>query len=636
MKFLSCLILTFVIIIPLSSGSQVTDDLLELTEKYQNKKDEHFVPPFSWAKDKGLFESRIRVNLHGTANEVNLRMSDLSSVYDNNNFVTTWILIVLGEASKYGNAKYLNDDAVKIGLDAISKFVDYNNGNNSVSRTFWPQYYNSTTKIWYSSPTNIRELVQIPDKDFPWKTIEEILKILGMEDLIKKIEKIRQMGDRFLDAFHIPPDFDDTWVNINLGGLLYSGGDMRKFYSQWKSSINNIQQLATLTKKYSYKPFSNTTNNNLTDPRSFYIFRHYLQEVQKAREPIALVSTWIENLEEDRMQRSENVAMPFNVNNVDATVNANSLSGLTSAIIYDLDEFNKVVDSELKMIYLNTTNFLCWIMENDFEGRPDLALTYYPSIYNFYWFSSRVLFMLRNFLIDNQHPPVFMEEDTYRILKLSKNNMEKVFHEKVFGTLKKNAHFAFGIEVYFEDFLGLNDTDKKGKKVNNGEDRVFSTSQAMNTLINMYCYYDKTSGKLKYIDNTPIFVKQFMDKIHYWLTNNAINKNLKKHNAFFSGSVKGYREIPFFYPINFLQFMNGTNIPLNSTSVSDKFSLGVQGVIEEDDFVQLLNVKHFNQTTPQSFHSYNEENTFMPFWCSTPFTYSVSYLALTQYDNLAK
>ena len=46
----------------------------------------------------------------------------------------------------------------------------------------------------------------------------------------------------------------------------------------------------------------------------------------------------------------------------------------------------------------------------------------------------------------------------------------------------------------------------------------------------------------------------------------------------------------------------------------------------------MLKQKHFNVTTPIDFEGFNS-NAF-PFWSSEPYTYSVSLLALAQYNNL--
>jgi hypothetical protein len=83
--------------------------------------------------------------------------------------------------------------------------------------------------------------------------------------------------------------------------------------------------------------------------------------------------------------------MPFNVNNIDLSVNANALFGLNIFLqTYDLEVVNDVFDEETEQIIRDVTDFLCWgIRSQIILKRPDLSLTYYPSVYDFYWFVAR-------------------------------------------------------------------------------------------------------------------------------------------------------------------------------------------------------------------------------------------------------
>ena len=63
--------------------------------------------------------------------------------------------------------------------------------------------------------------------------------------------------------------------------------------------------------------------------------------------------------------------------------------------------FHKQLQSNcvLQQIYLNTTSLVAHEIVNNFTGRPDLALTYYPSKYEFYWFVSRTYAYLNRFYV---------------------------------------------------------------------------------------------------------------------------------------------------------------------------------------------------------------------------------------------
>jgi len=62
------------------------------------------------------------------------------------------------------------------------------------------------------------------------------------------------------------------------------------------------------------------------------------------------------------------VNMPFHTNNIDLTVNANSLFGLTQFMLtYPnttyADEI--IFDSDIKQLYTNVTSLLVWAIESD-------------------------------------------------------------------------------------------------------------------------------------------------------------------------------------------------------------------------------------------------------------------------------
>lgn len=45
-----------------------------------------------------------------------------------------------------------------------------------------------------------------------------------------------------------------------------------------------------------------------------------------------------------------------------------------------------------------------------------------------------------------------------------------------------------------------------------------------------------------------------------WLERNILDTKHKKLNAFFSGSVKGFSDLPFWYPSNYMKLLNGTDV----------------------------------------------------------------------------
>jgi len=99
-----------------------------------------------------------------------------------------------------------------------------------------------------------------------------------------------------------------------------------------------------------------------------------------------------------------------------------------------------------------------------------------------------------------------------------------------------------GPAVYWDDFLGDNDTDIFGKPLNRGEDRLFSTSVAINALLDTWSYMNGSTNAgiiiRKWRPNTPNNVRQIITNAVNWLNSNILTNNYEPENAFFSGSMK--------------------------------------------------------------------------------------------------
>ena len=261
------------------------------------------------------------------------------------------------------------------------------------------------------------------------------------------------------------------------------------------------------------------------------------------------------------------------------------------------------------------------------KGRPDLAQVYYPSHYNFLWYGSRSLFLLENARrAQRTLPDVFSQvydvlADAYR------NDALRYFQENVRSD-----------SASYDDFLGINDTNIFGKSAPSGEDRVFSTAQTVNVLLASFTYFNQSNGQLNWISTGGQIetVKAMVNRSVSWLIANTFQ--YKPFNCFFSGSVKGFSSLPFWYPANVYQFLNGTNFDpttfnTKSNSLVDSI-VGVTGYINEADYQRMLTETHFNVSTPTTFNGYNVRQGEFPFWSSQPYTHAVTLLALAQWNNL--
>ncbi|XP_046558576.1 uncharacterized protein LOC124267646 [Haliotis rubra] len=232
-------------------------------------------------------------------------------------------------------------------------------------------------------------------------------------------------------AFHIPPDFDDTFLNIGLGSIL---AEMPQEYPEafklWLSHNTNLTSVFDALKYYAYRPFSGNQRVNTIDPRSYYFLRAWLEQEKAAGRDVALVPTWVQDTDEVRTWYDKGVMMPFNVNNIDVTVCANFLFGVTNGIINGLFEPSILDDPDIMNIYNDTARMIAFQVQTNFSDRADLALTYYPSVIEFYWFVARTYNKLQETLDRTGSLP-------HKVLSVAVKTLLKPFTSKsLYASLK--------------------------------------------------------------------------------------------------------------------------------------------------------------------------------------------------------
>ena len=256
-------------------------------------------------------------------------------------------------------------------------------------------------------------------------------------------------------AFNIPADFDDTFVNLGLGAMLTQ--QRFKFpnaHIEWTVNNTHLETVFENLKKYAYRPFSDIQDSNIVDPRTFFYMREFLYSVETVNPDLSIVPTWVMNFTEDRLLYSKGIDMPFHLNNVDLTVSANVLYGITAAILFKVNHPPEAwFDEELQRIYLNTSSLISWEIAHNFSSRPDLALTYYPSVFNFLWFASRSVELLNS--APNLPFPVM-------------NTVKEILTSALRGPATKYILEAVQHDqglIYFEEFLGNKDESITGMAV---------------------------------------------------------------------------------------------------------------------------------------------------------------------------
>eukprot|EP01015_Nassula_variabilis_P018703 TRINITY_DN3078_c0_g1_i1.p1 TRINITY_DN3078_c0_g1~~TRINITY_DN3078_c0_g1_i1.p1 ORF type:complete len:315 (-),score=55.91 TRINITY_DN3078_c0_g1_i1:95-1039(-) len=298
-----------------------------------------------------------------------------------------------------------------------------------------------------------------------------------------------------------------------------------------------------------------------------------------------------------------NVVVPFHTNNVDLSVNANVLFGLTLHFL-NVDRGDRQKFDIVKDLYVDIAKFLKWAVERGvaFE-RPDLSLVYYPSKFDFYWFLAR----------------------SYAALKAEKDlpfpEMEEVFEilSQLLTTTATNQILEEqGNEGYWQEFLG----NYAGKE--RGEDRLFATAVALNSLLDIW----------RNNQDTPTAVKESIKKGISYLQNNVLNCQSSKQNAFFSGSLKTNSTFPFFYPSTVSHFINGTEVDPKTADQSyliQDLIYAFKGYTSLEQYQKMTQEKHFG-TPMYEFKGFNQPGGIVfPYWSSPAITYSMTMLAYAKY-----
>lgn len=283
--------------------SDILDELLKKINSFQVLKPQDFKPTLplpTYMEKLGLYRSDIRVNFAGNPIVQELRSGEYVYVFDNDMFSTGWIISALMDASLYGkDAPSLDADRLQLALEAIGTFNNKNDEkpNETILRTFWSQTFSEATKKWYQEPTNIANVANVLSElyeDIPFKEISQFFRDIGLDkvaDLIAKLET--DPLATITDAFKIPPDFDDTYLNLAMGSALKRlSGKYPHAYKSWLANNTNCQHLIDVTSKYAYRPFDADLNRNTIDPRTYFYVRGFLQQASEKNQSVNLITTW--------------------------------------------------------------------------------------------------------------------------------------------------------------------------------------------------------------------------------------------------------------------------------------------------------------------------------------------------------
>ncbi|CAL1546336.1 unnamed protein product [Lymnaea stagnalis] len=188
--------------------------------------------------------------------------------------------------------------------------------------------------------------------------------------------------------------------------------------------------------------------------------------------------------------------------------------------------------------------------------------------------------------------------------------------------------------VYFDDFLGEDDVTDENKPLVRSEDRIFTTAMAANALICTWAVYDDDARTTHWKEGVSEDVKGTITGCISWLTAYALDRSYEPWNAVFSFTVKDLSHIPFWYPANFFEGLNGTEISDWSVMPDTMASYGIKGYIPKDEYDAMLEERRSLYPIPSTFQGYTSPTANFIFWSSDAFTYASTLLAVSRYRNI--
>jgi hypothetical protein len=116
---------------------------------------------------------------------------------------------------------------------------------------------------------------------------------VGLKKLADIVESLKEF-DSVTDAFCIPPDFDDSYLNLGLGATLQKLSNVYpKIYSSWLNNNTDVAHLIEVTSKYAYRPFAADINQNTIDPRTYFWSRKFIEQASQENKSLSLITTWV-------------------------------------------------------------------------------------------------------------------------------------------------------------------------------------------------------------------------------------------------------------------------------------------------------------------------------------------------------
>ncbi len=461
-------------------------------------------------------------------------VSRVFRLHDSNMFATAIITLCLLEVQALGLAD-VDPEQVAGAVSAILRHRDHNLAAGTPGYCFYAQ--KRVDGAWVQLPDNIARCLNYLK---PWPPrIYRLVRFLGadVDGLLAPVSPgvvdfvTKGNVGQLLGRFNMPCDADDTGLALALGSeVKASAGRHASAAQMWEGENHNLDRIMAEMVKYAYRPFSHDRTVNIIDPRTYYWMRRYLHK--NRGQDLALLTTWMQHPYEGKEFGNRDTKIPMNMNNIEPTVAANMLLGINKALLAFPEQAEKGFDADFRQIYRDTVGLLCCVIEDDvLSDLPHITLLYYPAATQFYWSLARNLHFLENASRTSSLPYAEMEQARgWLSCSLRQAGTEQLLC-RARGNDGDDGVFWRGV---FE----------------NGSDRVYSRSVAINALLDIWTVKAQPEAGLVWMPNTPSEVKAVVRKGVRWLVQAITVRGLSLYNACFSGSIRGYATLPFHFPTN--------------------------------------------------------------------------------------
>ncbi|KAK0056328.1 serine/threonine-protein kinase roco8 [Biomphalaria pfeifferi] len=406
-----------------------------------------------------------------------------------------------------------------------------------------------------------------------------------------------------------------------------SGNDVNVSQSNGSSPIPDAHISPPVSQTVKHK---NTTSsrsaNQIIDSPSYYGLSSYLKGQLKDGKETVLVPTWI-SFDRHGDVRDSNNNLFRSYNSIDLTTTATVLHAL---ILSHMTGFvNLDVETELVNLVLSSLRLLTWYVSNIPELNTFLGVSRYPSRSQLFWILSRTAFQLQSVQATSKHLFKFATKEIEAFLATLRKDMTFIILQSIVdGGLGSDGK----TRVHVDEFLGVADLDNKNAKKITGDDRLFASAMAINTLVSTWTV-QQDDGTLQFIKGTDDSVRIAVNSLVNYVSSSVDDSSTRQDNAYMTDQVKNCQTFSAQYPSNVVTTREGKVI--STEEMSYKLRHGVKGVYSPEAYQKELDSPIFSERKQESdSNPLNTPTSLFRYWSSTAYTKAACILAIAQAANL--